>query len=116
MEKSKLPNITIQSASERLALPKSTLRYWEKALPALIRPERTAGGQRRYTLKDMAVFETVRDLRKAGYSLVQIKERLGEGSENGPELDPLTIDAFAERIASAFRRELYHLLNFKIKA
>lgn len=103
--------LTIQSASERLQLPKSTLRYWEKEFSAIITPERTPGGQRRYSVKDLAVFEVIKDLKKKGLSLTQIKTHLTEGGHPGNGIDPEMINQLTETIVGAVRRELFNLLK-----
>lgn len=106
-----LHQLTIQSVAEKLRLPKSTIRYWEKEFSGLIAPERTSGGQRRYSVKDVAVLEAIRDLKKSGLPLARIKQRLmnRDTVENG--LDPGLIDQLAETIAGAVRREIYNLLK-----
>ena len=43
----------IQEVSEKLEVPKSTIRYWETEFPELVRPKRTNGGQRRYSKADI---------------------------------------------------------------
>ena len=43
---------TIQAVGEATGIPPSTLRYWEKA-SGLISPQRTAGGHRLYSQKDV---------------------------------------------------------------
>jgi UDP-N-acetylglucosamine 4,6-dehydratase len=62
-----LKSHTIRAIGEQLKLPKSTIRYWERAFEEFIRPNRTEGGQRRYTVKDAAVIETIRDLKMKGF-------------------------------------------------
>lgn len=52
----------IQDVSQRLEVPKSTIRYWEKEFSSLISPERTNGGQRRYSEEDIDNFKRVKTL------------------------------------------------------
>ncbi|MEA2031584.1 MAG: SDR family NAD(P)-dependent oxidoreductase [candidate division Zixibacteria bacterium] len=43
----------IQQVSEKLKVPRSTIRFWETEFPELIQPKRTNGGQRRYSDEDI---------------------------------------------------------------
>ena len=43
----------IQEVSEKLKIPKSTIRFWETEFPELVRPKRTNGRQRRYSEEDV---------------------------------------------------------------
>ncbi len=52
----------IQDVSEKLEVPKSTIRYWEKEFPDLVSPARTHGGQRRYSEKDIDNFKRVKKM------------------------------------------------------
>ena len=65
--------LTIQQLSNRLKIPKPTLRFWEKELDGLIDPHRTEGGQRRYNHKHISIIEEVKRLRKNGIPLAEIK-------------------------------------------
>jgi DNA-binding transcriptional MerR regulator len=103
--------MTIQDVAEKLQLPKSTIRFWEKEFSSLIQPQRTSGGQRRYSVKDMAVLEAIRDLKKSGLSLIQVKDRLTNRAKVDKGLDPVLIDQLADSIAGAVRREIYNLFR-----
>lgn len=107
-----MQNLTIKAVSERLQLPKSTIRYWEKEFSNLIKPKRTQGGQRRYSVKDMAIIEAIRDLKRSGLSLSQIQERLGDNSVSGNRLDPVLADQLADSIAGVVRREIINILKY----
>lgn len=52
----------IQDVSQRLEVPKSTIRYWEKEFSFLVSPARTNGGQRRYSEGDIENFKRVKTL------------------------------------------------------
>lgn len=106
-----MQKLTIQVVSERLQLPKSTIRFWEKEFSDFITPERTSGGQRRYSIKDMAVIEAIRDLKQSGLSLAQIKARLTSNAQVDQRLDPSLADQLADSIAGMVRREIYNLLR-----
>ena len=52
----------IQVVSEKLQVPKSTIRYWEKEFSDFIQPERTRGGQRRYCEQDIENLHQLKSL------------------------------------------------------
>ncbi|MBN1615183.1 MAG: UDP-N-acetylglucosamine 4,6-dehydratase (inverting) [Deltaproteobacteria bacterium] len=52
----------IREVSRQLEVPTSTIRYWEAVFSNVIRPERTEGGQRRYSVSDMQLFSKIKDL------------------------------------------------------
>ena len=104
-------DLTIQEVSDRLGLPKSTLRYWEKELNGFISPTRTPGGQRRYSESDMELITSIHHYKKMGLSLSQIKKQIQQTSIQLGNVDPLQIDQLAKRIANAVRREIYHFFD-----
>ena len=73
---------SIQEVSDRLKVPKPTLRFWEKEFDGILAPLRTNGGQRRYTVENIAVIEEIKKLKKKGMSLPEIKRRLGKGQRS----------------------------------
>ncbi|MBT8342124.1 MAG: MerR family transcriptional regulator [Desulfatitalea sp.] len=106
--------LTIQKVSERLGLPKSTLRYWEKTFDGLIAPERTTGGQRRYAIEDLTVFETIKRLKRSGLSLAQIQRQIlsGQSTVTGATaLHPQLVDHLAESILNEVRYRIHALLK-----
>lgn len=98
---------TIQQLSEKLNVPKPTLRFWEKELDGIIVPLRTTGGQRRYTEENIAVLEEIKNLRDSGKSLYEIKIHLNnsDGRDNA-DSDCGNIDLLSERIAEVVRSEI----------
>jgi UDP-N-acetylglucosamine 4,6-dehydratase len=52
----------IQKVSDKLDVPPSTIRYWEAEFPELVRPERTNGGQRRYSNQDISNLQKIKNL------------------------------------------------------
>ena len=74
--------ITIQQVSQKLDVPKPTLRFWERAFDGILVPLRTNGGQRRYAPEHISVIEEIKMLKKAGLSLVEIKRKLGKGQRS----------------------------------
>jgi DNA-binding transcriptional MerR regulator len=107
-------DLTIQEVSDRLGLPKSTLRYWEKVLREHIRPNRTPGGQRRYEMGHIAFFERVRAMKESGMTLRKINQSLAKASRGHLLKDPegdISIDLLARRISELVRREVSLFLN-----
>lgn len=88
---------SIKETSELTDVPTHTLRFWERRMPGFLNPERTTGGQRRYT---EACLERVKQLdyyvNHKGLSLVGAKRMIEEGVE--PEIDERR--QLAERILS----------------
>ena len=70
---------TIQQVSQKLDVPKPTLRFWEKEFERILVPLRTNGRQRRYAPEHVAIIKEIKMLKKAGLSLVEIKRKLGKG-------------------------------------
>ncbi len=73
---------TIQQVSQKLDVPKPTLRFWEKEFEGILVPLRTNGGQRRYAPEHVPVIEEIKMLKKAGLSLIEIKGKLGKGIDD----------------------------------
>ncbi len=69
-------SLTIQEVSQRLKVPKHTLRFWEKELDGILVPDRTEGGQRRYGSEHIFIIEEVIRLRRKGFHLADIKRSL----------------------------------------
>ena len=70
-----MKKFTIGEFSERLGVRPSKIRYWEQVFSEFWAPERSRGGQRRYTEKDAQFVERVLVLSKQ-MSLAEIKEQL----------------------------------------
>ena len=104
--------LTIQQVSQKLDVPKPTLRFWEREFVGILVPLRTNGGQRRYAPEHVSVIEEIKMLKKAGLSLVEIKRKLGKGqmSEAGSpgSGDGRTdgIDLLADRVAEVVKMEV----------
>jgi DNA-binding transcriptional MerR regulator len=103
--------ISIQDVSERLGLPKSTLRYWERAFNGLISPTRTPGGQRRYSDSDVEIISSIHRYKKMRFSLSQIKDHLLRASQHLDHFETHQIDQLASKIAHTVRREIYHFFE-----
>ena len=72
---------SIKEVSEKLNLPASTLRFWEKEIDALC-PQKSAGGVRRYVQKDIELLRQIKFLIDEQHlTLEGVKERLLNHSE-----------------------------------
>jgi DNA-binding transcriptional MerR regulator len=101
---------SILKVSERLNIPKHTLRFWEKEFNGLLVPLRTSGGQRRYTAENVLLLEEIKKYRDNGLSLAAIMERLGHPSER--KTSPSSkVDLLASRVAQAVKTEVYNFLK-----
>ena len=112
---------TIQQLSNRLNIPKPTLRFWEKELEGIFVPHRTQGGQRRYTEEHIGTIEEIKKLKNKGMSLMDIKRtfhnRREEGDPNAARID-LLLDRITEvvkaEISNFFEKERLKSKVFKI--
>ena len=112
MSKLDLSKMSIQSVSEKLDLPKSTLRYWEKELEGLLEPHRTEGGQRRYDDRHISLVKEIKHLKRKGLSLDEIKRKLENSSSSYENfLGSDGLENLANRIAEIVKSELYGFLN-----
>jgi UDP-N-acetylglucosamine 4,6-dehydratase len=65
----------IKEISQKIEVPVSTIRYWQQQFAELIKPQRTDGGQRRYSDEDFALFARIKALvYDQGKSLVEAKQ------------------------------------------
>jgi DNA-binding transcriptional MerR regulator len=105
---------TIKELSERLDIPKPTLRFWEKELEGVIVPLRSSGGQRRYTESHIPVFEQIKKLRNSGKSISQVKDFFNNG-HNTEKLSSAQndIDMLTDRIAEIVKLEVTKFLRIK---
>ncbi len=70
-------NIKIKQVSEKLSIPVSTIRHWQLKLCDFFKPEKTKGGQRIYSDKEVSFLEMVRDhIHKNGKSIAEVKDIL----------------------------------------
>ena len=131
--------LSIQEVSALLNVPKPTLRFWEKELDGIFVPFRTNGGQRRYTVENIAVIEEIKKLKRNGMSLLKIKRKLGKGQRSevrsqrsgrmskawgqmpeagshgsGDERTD-TIDLLADKVAEVVKAEVNSFLKEKLK-
>jgi DNA-binding transcriptional MerR regulator len=102
----KIQLLTILQVSEKLKVPKPTLRFWEKELNGVVVPLRTHGGQRRYTAQNLLVLEEIKRCRESGLSLSEIVEKIQPGSVR-EEVPFNKIDLLATRVAEVVKKEVY---------
>jgi DNA-binding transcriptional MerR regulator len=111
----RVKTLPISEVSERLGIPKHTLRFWEKELEGVITPGRTVGGQRRYSFEDVLAIHQIKNLKEQGFKLEDIKKRLNNQSDfrlkdaNGENIDHL-----ANRIADLVRLAIRNFFEGKI--
>lgn len=98
--------LSILQVSEKLNVPKHTLRFWEKELNGLLVPFRTNSGQRRYTMENLLLLGQVKKCRDNGLGLPEIIQRIGQSLE-GEVSQPSKVDLLATRVAEAVKTEVY---------
>lgn len=106
-----LPMSTIQAVADRLHLPKSTIRYWEREFAPLIRPQRTQGGQRRYSEHDVIVIAQIQQQKKSGLSIAEIRRNLTGLKPECGEDDHPAINQLAEEIVNTLRSKIVGYLK-----
>jgi DNA-binding transcriptional MerR regulator len=68
--------LNIAALAQRTGVAPDTLRKWEQRY-AILQPERTAGGQRRYSERDVARVEWLRERLEEGYRIGEAASLLG---------------------------------------
>jgi DNA-binding transcriptional MerR regulator len=72
------PSLNIAALTRRTGVPPDTIRKWEQRY-GVLRPERTAGGQRRYSEIDVARVEWLKARIEEGYRIGEAAALLGSG-------------------------------------
>ena len=98
--------LSIEEVSLKLKIPKHTLRFWEKAFEGIFVPHRTPGGQRRYTFENIATIGQIKELRKKGMRLPDIKREF-TNDNNGNSFSSSKADLLANKVAEAVKTEIY---------
>ena len=98
--------LSIEELSLQLSIPKHTLRFWEKVLEGIFVPQRTRGGQRRYTFENIATIGQIKKLREKGMRLSDIKKALSNDNR-GDILNSGKVDLLANMVADMVRTEIY---------
>ncbi len=78
----------IKQVSDKLDIPVSTIRYWQTEFKEFVNPERTKGGQRRYSPADIKILEQIKQLvYLKKHSIDEAKEILGNDGRQGDGID-----------------------------
>jgi DNA-binding transcriptional MerR regulator len=91
--------LNIAALSRRTGVAPDTLRKWEQRY-GILNPERTAGGQRRYSERDIARVEWLRDRLREGYRISEAASILG-GADAEPATDPAELSDLLLKALSA---------------
>lgn len=107
--------LTIQEVSKRSAVPTHTLRFWEKELHGIIVPERTKGGQRRYTPDHLLVIDQIKSLKNKGMSLTEIRREMNHrfNSEKAHH-NQHRAEILADKVAEIVRSVIVNYLEGKV--
>lgn len=107
-----MKTLTIQEVSKHSGVSTHTLRFWEKELEGVIAPQRTKGGQRRYTMENLLVIEEIKSLKAKGFSLTDIKSELNRRFNSEEEhYNHQRADVLANKIAEIVRTAIFNFLN-----
>lgn len=78
----------VQEVSKKLGVPTSTIRYWESAFSAFVKPIRTNGGQRRYSDEDINALMQIKELLHGkNRTIEQAKGLLKKGNADIGKID-----------------------------
>lgn len=73
------PTLNIAALTRRTGVPSDTIRKWEQRY-GVLHPQRTAGGQRRYTESDVARIEWLKARLDEGYRISEASALLGDSA------------------------------------
>ena len=93
------PNLNIAALTQRTGVPSDTIRKWEQRY-GVLHPERTAGGQRRYSELDVARVEWLKERIHEGYRIGEAAALLGAGDQVARTVDELRTGIVDATIAS----------------
>lgn len=102
--------MSISEVSQKLHIPKCTLRFWEKVFGGILSPVKTSGGQRRYSSRDLILIKEIMRMKAQGMSLSEIREGLIKEIKE-KNLNYSRIDWLAHRIAEMIKVEFYQFLK-----
>ena len=81
MEMSRLfykKELSIDNIHNLTGIPKSKIRFWEKSFTEYLKPNRTEGGQRRYSAEDLEKLVRINYLlNRERYTIEGARQRLG---------------------------------------
>jgi methanogenic corrinoid protein MtbC1 len=93
------PSLNIAALTQRTGVPSDTIRKWEQRY-GVLHPERTSGGQRRYSELDVARVEWLKERLHEGYRIGEAAALLGAGDQVARTVDELRTGIVAATIAS----------------
>ena len=105
---------SIQQLSTKLNIPKPTLRFWEKEFGGILVPLRTNGGQRRYSHEHASIIEKVKNLRKRGVPLAEIKRRFNRSDISDMSAQK-EIEILANKLGKLVKEEIYKFYNLELE-
>ncbi|MHB8770857.1 MAG: UDP-N-acetylglucosamine 4,6-dehydratase (inverting) [Syntrophales bacterium] len=80
--------LRINEISQKLQVPKSTIRYWEAQFPELIKPQMTKGGHRRYSVKDVEYLRMIKEhVHQNNKTIQETKQILRQGKSADGMID-----------------------------
>jgi DNA-binding transcriptional MerR regulator len=97
---------TIQQVSSQCGVSKSTLRFWESKFRAHMSPDRSKGGQRRYSAEHVAVIALIKRLKADGLSLDEIDARISSNRMAAAVAPAPSLEHLAARIAELVKHEV----------
>jgi methanogenic corrinoid protein MtbC1 len=93
------PSLNIAALTQRTGVPSDTIRKWEQRY-GVLHPERTSGGQRRYSELDVARVEWLKERLHEGYRIGEAAALLGPGDQVARTADELRNGIVAATVAS----------------
>ncbi len=103
------PTLNIAALTRRTGVPSDTIRKWEQRY-GVLSPERTAGGQRRYTELDVARIEWLKARIHEGYRIGEAAALLGSATV-APKTPAEVRAAFVEATRAGDVDALAHLVD-----
>jgi len=103
------PSLNISALTQRTGVPSDTIRKWEQRY-GVLHPERTAGGQRRYSQLDVARVEWLKARIHEGYRIGEAAALLGAGETVAGTADELK-DGIVGATAASDLEELRRLVD-----
>lgn len=103
-------NLNIAVLSRRTGVPADTLRKWEQRY-GVLKPDRTVGGQRRYSELDVARIEWLQERLAEGFRIGEAASLLGGAQLEAPRAPADLRQALYEAVSSASVEGLAALLD-----
>ena len=101
--------LNIAAVAQRTGIGADTLRKWERRY-GVLRPNRTAGGQRRYDERDVARVEWLRDRLAEGFRIGEAAALLADDAATASSTDELR-DAIVAAVSAPDPRQLNTLVE-----